>query len=221
MITLYLAGKVDGYKWAVAKKCERRARFVATDYKLHCSGKYCGLGGDDTIPRDFASEISRCNGLMAWLDTHDSYGSIAEIAYASALGLPCRVAVVSPHEFYGGDEHGNSDDHGNDFIDAYWFVCGLPGVTVSDFRDTNNAEEWFIKSVYSMAHSDYLNTPAWRSKSAEAKRRANQRCQLCNAGGEIHTHHRTYERWGNEEMSDLVVLCESCHAKFHNKIGKP
>ena len=31
-----------------------------------------------------------------------------------------------------------------------------------------------------------------------------------------HVHHRTYDRLGHEEAADLVVLCGSCHDRFHD-----
>jgi len=48
-------------------------------------------------------------------------------------------------------------------------------------------------------------------------------CQKCGRKGrqynKIVVHHKTYERWGEEEMSDLVTLCESCHNRLHG--GSP
>jgi hypothetical protein len=31
-------------------------------------------------------------------------------------------------------------------------------------------------------------------------------------------HHNTYENYGNERPQDLVVLCRSCHQKFHGVV---
>lgn len=51
-------------------------------------------------------------------------------------------------------------------------------------------------------------------------RRADYKCQLCNREGTMNVHHKTYERLGEEQLNDLIVLCQDCHAKFHDKIGE-
>jgi hypothetical protein len=66
-------------------------------------------------------------------------------------------------------------------------------------------------------YDDYLMSPHWRQLAEETKRLAGYRCQLCNGEGTLHAHHRTYDRIDDELQSDLVALCASCHAKFHDK----
>jgi DNA-directed RNA polymerase subunit RPC12/RpoP len=65
-------------------------------------------------------------------------------------------------------------------------------------------------------YKEYLQSDHWKNLSEETKRLAGYRCQVCNKGGELHTHHRTYERRGNEFQGDLIVLCAKCHKKFHS-----
>jgi hypothetical protein len=60
--------------------------------------------------------------------------------------------------------------------------------------------------------------PDWVYERKQAIAEAGDRCQLCNNDHFLHVHHRTYERFGCEEISDLTVLCGYCHAKHHNKI---
>ncbi|MCE5329646.1 HNH endonuclease [bacterium] len=33
----------------------------------------------------------------------------------------------------------------------------------------------------------------------------------------MQVHHLTYKSFGNEELEDLVTVCEKCHEKIHNK----
>ena len=68
-----------------------------------------------------------------------------------------------------------------------------------------------------MKYKDYLKTEHWKAISKQAKENADNRCQLCNSGGELHTHHRTYDRVGKEKISDLICLCANCHKKFHDE----
>jgi hypothetical protein len=66
-------------------------------------------------------------------------------------------------------------------------------------------------------YADYLATDEWKARAAAAKERAGNRCQVCNGEDEmLDTHHRTYERLGNEDEMDLFVLCRTCHSLFHD-----
>jgi len=49
---------------------------------------------------------------------------------------------------------------------------------------------------------------------------ANNKCGICNATSDLHVHHKTYENIGKESDEDLIVLCKSCHYKFHTKLAK-
>jgi hypothetical protein len=68
-----------------------------------------------------------------------------------------------------------------------------------------------------MPYREYLKTPEWDEKRRAAYRRANYRCQLCNASGvQLHAHHRSYEKRSKEgEEEDLIVLCATCHERVH------
>ena len=47
------------------------------------------------------------------------------------------------------------------------------------------------------------------------KKYANYTCQGCKTkfhSGQLNVHHRNYDSFGNERMSDLQVLCRSCHS---------
>lgn len=76
------------------------------------------------------------------------------------------------------------------------------------------------KPTRSEAYLQYLQSDEWKARSDAAKARAGYRCQLCNSTAKIETHHRTYERLGHEDDADLIVLCDDCHKRFHNKLEK-
>ncbi len=70
-----------------------------------------------------------------------------------------------------------------------------------------------------LSYKDYLKTDYWQETRQLAINRENGRCQLCNNKAVcLHVHHKTYEHLGYEEefLSDLTVLCKSCHEKFHD-----
>ncbi len=72
-----------------------------------------------------------------------------------------------------------------------------------------------------MEYSEYIKTDHWKKLAEETKRLAGYRCQVCNSDGELHAHHRTYERKGDELQSDLVCLCKGCHSLYHDKETLP
>lgn len=70
------------------------------------------------------------------------------------------------------------------------------------------------------SYGEYLRSPHWKWVRKDAIDRAGGLCMLCNtADGGLHVHHRTYERLGNENAMDIIVLCAKHHAQFHGKGG--
>jgi len=75
-------------------------------------------------------------------------------------------------------------------------------------------------------YTTYMQSAEWRERANAAKRRAGNRCQVCNRPGSAVTldaHHRTYERLGQERSEDLTVLCRDCHALYeaNKRIPRP
>jgi 5-methylcytosine-specific restriction endonuclease McrA len=66
-----------------------------------------------------------------------------------------------------------------------------------------------------LPYAEYLTTDHWQRQRKRALEEADGKCKVCNSGGELHVHHRTYENLGNERTTDLVVLCKRCHSLFH------
>jgi hypothetical protein len=75
-----------------------------------------------------------------------------------------------------------------------------------------------LQELKAMDYTDFLKTPEWDATRRAMLRKAKYTCQLCNKDGvTLNVHHKTYERIGEELTDDLIVLCKSCHAKFHDK----
>lgn len=70
-------------------------------------------------------------------------------------------------------------------------------------------------------YAEYLQSPHWQLTRAAALERACHRCQLCNSSKRLQVHHRTYVRLGNEDPTDLTVLCRGCHEKHHGIEKEP
>jgi len=123
-MTIYLAGKVSGIKHELAKLVPG-PRYVCSDGSNHSEHEF-GIGCGNFDVCDEAREpvllcaiepIRACDFLVAYLASPDSFGSIAEIAYASACGKRCYVLIET-----------QDDGWENPLLDAYWFVCSFPFV---------------------------------------------------------------------------------------------
>lgn len=68
-------------------------------------------------------------------------------------------------------------------------------------------------------YQEYLRSEHWQNTKNEKLSNARWRCEKCKegliAGAKLEVHHLTYDRVGHERMSDLQVLCSSCHEKVH------
>lgn len=88
---------------------------------------------------------------------------------------------------------------------------------------SNAFVNWSVveEHIKAMKYNDFLNTPYWKAVAYEVKRKRNFRCELCGSNNKLAVHHKTYENHGKEHISwvmknDLIVLCDSCHKKFHD-----
>jgi hypothetical protein len=57
----------------------------------------------------------------------------------------------------------------------------------------------------------YLKTKQWMDFARKVRAHWGNRCALCYADGPLQVHHRTYERWRHEVLTDCVPLCDGCH----------
>lgn len=61
-------------------------------------------------------------------------------------------------------------------------------------------------------YDEYMKSTQWRNISNAMKKHANYTCAHCKKSSIIlEVHHKTYDRFGRERMSDLEVLCKPCH----------
>ncbi|MGG1515463.1 HNH endonuclease signature motif containing protein [Paenibacillus oryzisoli] len=78
-----------------------------------------------------------------------------------------------------------------------------------------------LKHLKSMPYLEYLKTDHWRHFRSESIKFYQQKCQLCGKKEEkisnLHLHHNSYVNRGRETFNDVVLLCNTCHKKHHNK----
>ena len=70
-------------------------------------------------------------------------------------------------------------------------------------------------------YHDYLKTPEWLDKRERVKKRDGYCCAICSSKFNLHVHHKHYANIYNEQLNDLVTLCQDCHGRFHDKIQPP
>ena len=73
-----------------------------------------------------------------------------------------------------------------------------------------------VSELKALPYSEYLRSPHWL-----AVRRMMlgmyPHCALCHSNNRLNVHHNNYKNRGAETHLDLIVLCYSCHGKFHGK----
>ena len=88
-------------------------------------------------------------------------------------------------------------------------------------RTTPNNEPRVYTTPY-MPYSEYrhyLTTSKWKALRLKTFKRDRYTCQHCGVTGSsdtLHCHHLTYDRLGDENLNDLLTLCNTCHKKVHN-----
>jgi 5-methylcytosine-specific restriction endonuclease McrA len=89
-----------------------------------------------------------------------------------------------------------------------------------EWRERQEEQNRMIEYLRTMPYAQYLATNHWAELRQQKLKQAWYRCQLCSSKGALEVHHRTYERRGNEYLTDLIVLCNGCHSKFHDKLSR-
>ncbi|MDB5531541.1 MAG: hypothetical protein JWR51_4644 [Devosia sp.] len=69
-------------------------------------------------------------------------------------------------------------------------------------------------------YADYLASPHWLDVRARWKAGNLFKGWVCHSlgcdgKGELSLHHWTYARLGNEQLSDLILVCRDCHQHIH------
>jgi leucyl-tRNA synthetase len=67
---------------------------------------------------------------------------------------------------------------------------------------------------FHFAYARYIRSPEWRKLCRLVKERAKNRCERCIpgeylGGSRLTVHHLTYDRFMNETLTDLQLLCDA------------
>jgi hypothetical protein len=74
------------------------------------------------------------------------------------------------------------------------------------------------KRMTTAEYHSYLKSPEWKALVSKVKAR-DKVCQLTGATTQLEVHHITYDRLGNEDLSDLVLLSRDAHQSVHDYYG--
>lgn len=80
-----------------------------------------------------------------------------------------------------------------------------------------------IIELKKLLYNDFLKTAYWAIVRNYVVDQSRGKCEICGKKKHLHVHHKTYKNHGFEHanLDDLMVLCEICHAKFHDKFDDP
>lgn len=84
------------------------------------------------------------------------------------------------------------------------------------FEHSLRKTDWIPYEEY----RDYLKSDKWKFIRSIRFNLDDGLCQHCGIklnDTEAHCHHLTYDRLGDEDISDVVTLCRSCHDAVHAK----
>lgn len=69
-------------------------------------------------------------------------------------------------------------------------------------------------------YAAYLQSEEWQRKKKLVIEFWGGRCCICNGKDNLQVHHRTYQHLGNEQLTDLILLCDRCHELHHKHTGR-
>lgn len=68
-----------------------------------------------------------------------------------------------------------------------------------------------------MRDKAYYATQDWQARCEAVKMRCHARCEYCGSRPVQNVHHRTYRRWRQEPLEDLMGVCRACHCRIHGR----
>ena len=61
----------------------------------------------------------------------------------------------------------------------------------------------------------YLNSDEWKKIRSLVLKRDENKCQKCKIKDAEEVHHKTYDNLYNENLEDLISVCQKCHKEIH------
>lgn len=85
------------------------------------------------------------------------------------------------------------------------------------FRTVDNGGGYNITRCpfFKLNYAKYIQSDEWKEKREERLFLDGYKCRFCGSAINLTVHHVTYKNIPNEDMTDLVSLCRTCHNKLH------
>jgi hypothetical protein len=75
--------------------------------------------------------------------------------------------------------------------------------------------------ILSAEYRAYIASDEWRDvKRRYRSSKLPQKCHVCGSLP-VDLHHKSYKRFGNERLNDLLPLCRACHEAAHAFLKQP
>jgi hypothetical protein len=167
-------------------------------------------------------QILQAEAMYAYIDSHDCYGTISEIGYANALGIPIHLVfaldLLHSKDTRSWGEHGwEIDDH-----DDFWFIKQMAS-SVSYGKEDAGLEHIVFDPKRKHTQNAWKRIGVGPKKRVEVLVRDNYTCQMCGAsrssGAVLEIDHiHPVSKGGTNDLSNLQVLCRDCNAGKSNQI---
>jgi len=72
-----------------------------------------------------------------------------------------------------------------------------------------------VSATASPRYTAYISSPEWYAVRDAKLNQVGHRCQECGDSERLEVHHLSYDRFENERLEDLQVLCHFCHMREH------
>jgi 5-methylcytosine-specific restriction endonuclease McrA len=69
---------------------------------------------------------------------------------------------------------------------------------------------------FSEEYRTYIKSPKWKLVCQRYWHTYGKKCQACGSRQKLHVHHKSYDRFGRELLTDLTGLCDTCHRAVHS-----
>lgn len=167
-------------------------------------------------------QIRSADAMYVYIDSLDCYGTLTEIGYAYAMGIPIHLvlnpSVPSSREILGGSHNEEEIEH-----DEFWFVKQMASTV-----DYGGPSKGLGHIAYREPDSPLREKSGKRDKIRPKDRiavlvRDNYQCQMCGIsrsdGAVLEIDHiHPVSRGGSNELTNLQVLCRECNAGKSDKI---
>jgi hypothetical protein len=132
-----------------------------------------------------------------------------------------KQLILQTLQHASGKALGSESEEMRGVSDVFEFLCDY----ISNSMPRNEKLDKSLTKISTLAYrlmdyETYLKTRHWEGVRDRCNRYWHDRCAFCYSKDNIEVHHRTYERRGCEWDSDVVSLCNACHAKHHGKPAK-